>query len=93
MTEDPSADAPGLQQELALLRELEDFVRHQDRSQQAASAENRRLRRVIEAAVVRLQAMVAGQRASRAELQAVIAELRTAIEPEDSADTCPSRPT
>jgi hypothetical protein len=87
MTEDDAAAAPSLQHQLALLQELEDGIRRQDRSQQAATAETSRLQLVIDAAVVRLQAMVAGQRASRAELQAVIADLRTAIGQADATDT------
>ena len=79
MTEDHAATPPSLQRQLDLLRELEDSVRHQDRSQQAATTEMQRLRLVIEAAVVRLQTMVSGQRASRAELQAVIDDLRSAV--------------
>ena len=87
MTEDHTTEAPSLQHQLVLLQELEDGIRSQARSQQTATAETSRLQLVIEAAVVRLQAMVAGQRASRAELQAVIADLRTAIGLTDTADS------
>ena len=87
MTADQAAVASDLQHQLTLLQELEDCVRRQDCSQQATTAETHRLRRVIEAAVVRLQAMVAGQRASRAELQAVVEDVRSAVGTEDAADT------
>lgn len=78
---DDRAAAPSLQYQLALLQELAEAIRQQDRREHAATAETQRLRRAIKGAVVRLQAMVAGQRASRAELQGVIAELRAAVGP------------
>lgn len=92
MAEDHPADAPSLQTQLALLKELEQLVRQQDRVQQAAVAQTHRLRLAIEAAVTRLGAMLSGERASRAALQAVIDDLRTAVVPADGVDTdSPSR--
>ncbi len=87
MTDDHPTDATELQRQLALLQELGDLVRRQHRSQQAAETETRRLRRVIEDAVSRLSTMLSGQRASRAELQAVIEDLRTAVAQDDPSET------
>ena len=86
MTEERSAEASGPQRELALLRELEELVRHRDRRQQATDAEARRLRAAIGQAAARLEAMLGGERASRAALQAVADALRAAIAADDPAD-------
>ncbi len=87
MTDEHPTDATELQRQLALLQELGDLVRRQHRSQQAAEIEAHRLRRVIEDAVSRLSTMLSGQRASRAELQAVIEDLRTAVAQDDPSET------
>ena len=87
MTDESPAAAPALHRQLELLQELADLVRRQDDSRQAAQAETRRLRLAIDEAVTRLSALVSGQCASRAELQAVIERLRTAAEHDDPGDT------
>jgi hypothetical protein len=69
-----------------LLEELGEFVRQQDQACQAASAETRRLRVVLEHAATQLAEMLAGQRASRAALGALIDELRVAVGAEDAED-------
>jgi hypothetical protein len=81
-------DAPGLsaiEHQLTLLRGLEEAIRAQDRRQQDSLAETRQLRHIIEAAATRLDVMIAGQRASRTEIQAIIADLRAAIGPDATA--------
>ena len=78
MTDERPAEPPDLQRHLELLRELEDLIRRQGRRQQAAEAEARRLRRVVDEAAMRLGAMLTGERASRAALQAVVDNLRAA---------------
>jgi len=70
---------------LAIVDELAGGIRAQARQQQDALAETRQLRHVIDAAATRLDVMIAGQRASRTEIQAIIADLRSAIGP-DTAD-------
>ena len=83
MTEERSPEASELQRPVALLRELEELIRSQERRQQETDAENHRLRRVIEEAATRLGAMLAGERASRAALQAVVDDLRAAVDAND----------
>ena len=79
MDDAPAGDPLGLARPLQLLEELHTIIRHQADAQQAAEAEQARLRRVIEDAAMRLEGMLAGQRASRAELQALIEALRAAV--------------
>jgi hypothetical protein len=69
-----------------LLEELGDLVRRQEQARQAAAVEAQRLRAVIENAATQLSAMLAGQRASRAALQELIAALRAAIGAEDAGE-------
>ena len=71
----------GLARLLQLLEELRTLIRHQADAHQAAMTEHARLRAVIEDTATRLEGMLAGQRASRAELQALIEALRAAIAP------------
>lgn len=87
MTEDRRADTSELQRQLDLLQELQELVRRQERSRQAAETETRRLRCVIEDAVTRLSTMLSGERASRAALQAVVEDLRTAVAQDDTSAT------
>ena len=78
--EDAPAGGPlDLARPLELLEELRTLIRHQAGVQQAAAAEHARLRQVIEETATRLEGMLAGQRASRAELQALIELLRAAV--------------
>jgi hypothetical protein len=68
---------------LALVNELAGGIGAQARQQQDALAETRQLRHVIDGAAARLEAMIAGQRASRTEIQAIIEDLRNALRPGD----------
>jgi hypothetical protein len=86
MTDGQPTAVSDLQRALALVQDLESLLRFQDRHQQAALAEMERLRQVIDAAALRLEAMLAGQRASRAELQTVIQDLRSALAPDIAED-------
>ena len=86
MGDAPAGDPLGLERPLQLLEELRTLMRHQAGAQQAAATEHARLRRVIEDAATRLDGMLAGQRASRAELQALIDTLRAAIATPRPAD-------
>ncbi len=86
MDDAPGEDPLGLARPLELLEELRTLIRHQADAQHAADAKHARLRRVIEDAATRLEGMLAGQRASRAELQALIEALRAAVAPPASAD-------
>ena len=79
MDDAPAGGPLGLERPLQLLEELRTLLRQQVGAQQAAEAEQARLRRVIEDAAMRLEGMLAGQRASRAELQALIEALRAAV--------------
>ena len=81
MDDAPSGDPMGLARLLQLLEELRTLIRHQADAHQAAMTEHARLRSVIEDTATRLEGMLAGQRASRAELQALIEALRAAIAP------------
>ena len=67
-----------------LLDELGMLVRQQDGARQAAVVEAERLRAVLEQTATQLAEMLAGQRASRAALQALIDEVRAAIGMEDA---------
>jgi hypothetical protein len=67
-----------------LLDELRQLVRQQGQAHQAAVVEAQRLRAVIDHAATQLAEMLAGQRASRAALQALIDEVRPAIGMEDA---------
>ena len=86
MDDAPAGDPLVLARPLQLLEELRTLIRQQTDAQQAAAAEQARLRQVIEDAAMRLEGMLAGQRASRAELQALIEALRAAIAPPPPAD-------
>ena len=86
MTEERADDPTGPGRQLELLRELEDLVRAQGRRQRAADAETRRLRAAIEQAATRLGAMLGGERASRAALQAVVDDLRAAVDADGPPD-------
>ncbi len=86
MEDAPSGDPLALARPLQLLEELRTLVRQQADAQQAAATEHARLRRVIEEAATRLEGMLAGQRASRAELQALIDALRAAVARQLPAD-------
>lgn len=79
MVDERPADTSDLARQLQLLEDLGEVLRRQDQARQAAQAEARRLRAVIEEAATQLAGMLAGQRASRAALQALIDELRAAI--------------
>lgn len=87
MDSEPHMDRPEFGRQLQLLEELTELTRQQERAGQIAEAEARRLRSVVEDGANRLTEMLAGQRASRAELQALIDTLRVAVEPVVSADT------
>jgi hypothetical protein len=54
---------------------------------QAAVVEAQRLRAVLEHVATQLAEMLAGQRASRAALQALIDELRTAVGTDDAGES------
>ena len=69
-----------------LLEELSDLVRQQEQARHAADVEAQRLRAVIADAATQLAAMLAGQRASRAALQALIDELRAAVGTADAGE-------
>ena len=86
MTEERPVEPPEPRDALDLLRELEDLIRGQDARLRAAEAESRRLRHVLEEAAARLGGMLAGERASRAALQAVVDELRAAADAVGRAD-------
>ncbi len=86
MNDAPAGVPRDLERPLQLLEELRTLIRQQADAQQAAAAEQARLRRVIEEAATRLEGMLAGQRVSRAELQALIEALRVAIAPPPPAD-------
>ena len=79
MDDAPAGDPLDLARPLQLLEELRTLIRHQAGVQQAAATEHARLRQVIEETATRLEGMLAGQRASRAELQALIELLRAAV--------------
>ncbi len=79
MADAPHADPRGLERPLQLLEELRTVIRQQADAQHVAATEQARLRQVIEEAATRLEGMLAGQRASRAELQVLIDALRAAI--------------
>ena len=76
MTDERPAASDRAQQ---LLAELGALVRQQEQARQAATVEAQRLRAVLEHAATQLAEMLAGQRASRAALQALIDEVRAAI--------------
>lgn len=84
MTEDHGGAATDRAQQL--LEELRQLVRQQDRAHQAAVVEAQRLRAVIEAAATQLTEMLAGQRASRAALQALIDALQAAVGADDAEE-------
>jgi hypothetical protein len=84
MTEDRGPVASDRAQQL--LDELRQLVRHQDQAHQAAVVEAQRLRAVIDNTATQLAAMLAGQRASRAALQALIDELQGAITSDDAGE-------
>ena len=86
MDDAPAGDPLGSERPLQLLEELRALIHQQAEAQHAAVAEQARLRRVIEDTATRLEGMLAGQRASRAELQALIDALRAAVAPPLSAD-------
>ena len=81
MDDAPGGDPLGLERPLQLLEELRTLIRHQAAAQQVLTTEHARLRAVIEDTATRLEGMLAGQRASRAALQAVIEMLRAAVAP------------
>ena len=81
MNDAPAGDPRDLKRPLQLLEELRTLIRQQADAQHAAMTEHIRLRRVIEDTATRLEGMLAGQRASRAELQALIDTLRAAVAP------------
>jgi hypothetical protein len=85
MTEDHGTGAS--ERAPQLLAELGDLVRHQAQACQAAAAEAQRLRAVIEDAASQLAAMLAGQRAPRAALQALIDALRAAVGSDDVGES------
>ncbi len=86
MEREPQTDAPESSHQLHLLEELTEFARQQEHARQTAETEARRLRSVVEEAASRLTEMLAGQRASRAELQALIETLRAAVQTVPPAD-------
>ena len=86
MTDDRPAAPSDLQRPLGLLRELEDLIRDQEARLRVAEAEARRLRSVLEEAAARLGAMLSGERASRAALQALVNELHAAADAAGTAD-------
>ena len=86
MDDAPAGDPLGLERQLQLVEELRTLIRQRAGAQQAAATEHARLRRVIEDAATRLEGMLVGQRASRAELQALIETLRAAVAPPLPAD-------
>ena len=78
--DDALGDDPlALARPFELLEELRTLIRHQADAHHAAVTEHARLRAVIEDTAMRLEGMLAGQRASRAELQALIEVLRAAV--------------
>ncbi len=79
MDDAPAGDPLGPERPLQLLDELRALIRHQADAHQVAVTEQKRLRAVIKDSATRLEGMLAGQRASRAELQALIEALRAAI--------------
>ena len=86
MDDAPAGDSVGLARPLQLLEELHTIIRHQADAQQAAEAEQARLRRVIEDAAMGREGMLDGQRASRAVLQSLIDALRAAVSTPGSGD-------
>ena len=72
-------DPLALARPFELLEELRALIRQQADAHHAAVTEHVRLRRVIEDTATRLEGMLTGQRASRAELQALIKALRAAV--------------
>ena len=86
MDDAPRGDTLGLARPLQLLEELRTLLRQQADVHHAAVTECARLRAVIEDTATRLEGMLAGQRASRAELQALIEMLRAAVAPPLPAD-------
>lgn len=86
MAHESSATSVELERQLRLLEDLSDRTRAQDRLRMAAAVEIQRLRAVVADAATRLAAMLAGQRATRAELRAMIDLLRAALEPVPSVD-------
>jgi hypothetical protein len=85
MTADSHGDPSARAQQL--IAELDNLVRQQEAAYQAADLEVQRLRAVLEDAATRLSAMLAGQRASRAALQAVIDALRAAVGAENPGES------
>ena len=65
-------------QPLALLEDLAGLIRAQEAELARTRQDHQRLQDAVGTAVERLVAMLAGARASRAELQAVVDTLRTA---------------
>ena len=92
MADERPDEPPGPGRQLELLRELEVLVRAQGRRQQATDAEARRLRAAIDEAAARLGAMLGGERASRAALQAVVDDLRAAVDADGPTDDPPDDP-
>ncbi len=86
MDDAPAGDPLGAERPLQLLGELRTFIRHQADAHHAAVTEHARLRSVIEDTAARLERMLAGERASRAALQALIEALRAAVAPPLPAD-------
>ena len=86
MADERTGDPGGAGRQLTLLRELEELIRAEGRRRQAAEAEGRRLGATVEAAAARLAAMLAGERAARAALQALVEELHAAVAAEDVTD-------
>lgn len=80
MDEERAPQSPELQRQHQLLAELSDLIERQDRARQAVHAEHAHLRAVLAMAASRLEGMLAGERASRAELQALVETLRGAGE-------------
>ena len=86
MDDAPAGDPLGLERPLQLLEELRTFIGRQADAHRTAVTEHTRLQQVIEDAATRLEGMLAGQRASRAELQALIEVLRAAVATPDPED-------
>jgi hypothetical protein len=85
MTADSHGDLSERAQQL--IAELDNLVRQQEAARQAAAAEAERLRAVVADAATQLSAMLAGQRASRAALQAVIDALHAAVGTENPGES------
>ena len=86
MDDTPAGTLLGLERPLQLIEELRALIHQQADARHAAVTEQARLRAVIEDAAMRLEGMLAGQRASRAELQALIEALSAAIATPRPAD-------